>query len=105
MSDAGRILFHEKKYLGDESTTLLFVGYQVPGSIGRKLYDGLKEITIEGEKIVVKAKIQSISSYSAHKDRDKLLEFVAEDADSLKRAFVDMGEPSASAFLTQPLRD
>lgn len=105
MSDAGRIIFHEKKYLGDPRTTLLFVGYQVPGSLGRKILDGAREVTIGKETIAIKAGIQSISGYSGHKDRDHLVEFVEESADWLKKVFVVMGEPASSAFLTQRLRD
>jgi len=105
MSDAGRIIFHEKKYLEDPRTTLLFVGYQIPGSLGRKLHDGVKEITISDKKISVRARIESISGYSAHKDRDGLMQFVENSADRLKQVFVVMGEPKSSMFLIQRIRD
>ena len=105
MSDAGRIIFHERKYLGNPTTTLLFVGYQVPGSLGRRLQDGVGEVAIWGEKISVKAHRESISGYSAHKDRDGLLAFVKDGASRLKKVFVVMGEPRSATFLTQRLRD
>ena len=105
MSNGGRIIHHEKHYLPDSKSTLLLAGYQVVGSLGRMLQDGAKTVKILGEIIPVRAKIEKIGGYSAHKDSDGLLEFVAHSADSLKKVFVVMGEPKSSLFLVQRLRD
>lgn len=105
MSNGGRIIHHEKNYLPDPKSTLLLPGYQVPGSLGRILQDGAKTVRILGAEVVVRAKIENISGYSAHKDSDHLLEFVEHSADKLQRVFVVMGEPKASMFLSQRIRD
>jgi metallo-beta-lactamase family protein len=105
MSNGGRILHHEKRYLPDPRSTLLLVGYQVPGSLGRILQEGAKQVTIHGETVPVRAKVVTLSGYSAHRGSDDLLAFVEPTADSLKKVFVVMGEPHSSLFLVQRLRD
>lgn len=105
MSNGGRILHHEKRYLPDQRSTLLLVGYQVPGSLGRILQEGAKQVTIHGEVVPVRAKVVTLSGYSAHRGCDDLLAFVESTADSLKKVFVVMGEPKSSLFLVQRLRD
>lgn len=96
---------HEKNYLGDPKTTLLLVGYQSVGSLGRLLQDGAKKVHIDGEPVKVKAKIASIRGYSGHADRDQLVRLVAEGGDKAKHIFVTMGEEQSSLFLVQRLRD
>jgi len=105
MSHGGRVIFHEKEYLPDPNSTILLVGFQIPGSLGRQIQDGAKEVTIFKNKVKVNAKIESIMSYSAHKGSDDLLAFVDQTKDSLKRVYVAMGEPKASLFLAQRIRD
>lgn len=105
MSNGGRIVHHEKKYLPDPKNTILMAGYQSVGSLGRLIQDGTRVIKIMGEEIPVNAKVTSISGYSAHKDSDGLFEFVHQTADSVKKVFAVMGEPKASLFLVQRLRD
>lgn len=105
MSNGGRIIHHEKNYLGDKNSTLLLLGYQSAGTPGRFISDGAKVVKILGEDIKIKAKIEKISGYSGHKDSDHLLEFVGDTADTLKKVFVVMGEPKSSMFLAQKIRD
>lgn len=105
MSHGGRIREHERMYLGDKNATILFVGYQSPGSLGRRILDGAKEVEIDGALVKVRAKTETIFSYSGHKDRDGLVAFAAEAQKSAKRIFVAMGEPRASLFLAQRIRD
>jgi metallo-beta-lactamase family protein len=105
MSHGGRIRRHEREYLDEADTTVLLVGYQSVGSIGRLLQDGAKSVMIDGEKIKVRAKIATIQGFSGHADRDQLLELVAEGSDKAKQVFVTMGEERSSLFLTQRLRD
>ncbi|MBI2100794.1 MAG: MBL fold metallo-hydrolase [Candidatus Vogelbacteria bacterium] len=105
MSNGGRIIHHEKHYLVDPKNTLLLVGYQSVGSLGRQLQDGVRTVTILGESVPVRAKVLTLSGYSAHRDRDGLLAFVELAADSLKKVFVAMGEPQVSFFLAQRIRD
>ena len=105
MSHGGRILGHEKKYLEDPKTTLLLVGYQAVGSLGRLLNDGAKKVRILDTDVKVKAKIARIRGYSGHADRDQLVEFVGKGGEKAKQVFVTMGEERASLFLVQRLRD
>ncbi|MDE2040912.1 MAG: MBL fold metallo-hydrolase [Patescibacteria group bacterium] len=110
MSVGGRILGHEERYLSDEKSTILLVGYQAAGSLGRELADGAMKIRIHRQNIKVKARIETLYGYSAHKDSDHLVEFAATAGDDtgkgrLARIFVVMGEPGASMHLTQRLRD
>lgn len=105
MSNGGRVIHHEKRYLPDPKSALLLVGYQAPGSLGRQIQDGAQWVTILGEQVPVRAKVLTINGYSAHKGSDDLVEFVHRTADTLKQVFVVMGEPKSSLFLVQKLRD
>lgn len=105
MSHGGRIRSHERLYLDDANTTLLLVGYQTVGSVGRLLQDGAKSITIDGDKIKVRARVEMIRGYSGHADRDQLIDFAAHTGETLEQVFVAMGEEKASLFLVQRLRD
>ncbi|MFA6269747.1 MAG: MBL fold metallo-hydrolase [Candidatus Paceibacterota bacterium] len=131
MSEGGRVVSHEARFLPDPTATIILVGYQSVGSLGRAIQDGVKEVFIETdgdksngkEKVKVRATIENITGYSSHKDSEHLLEFVEKVNDStspptpllakergegkkgLKRVFVIMGEPKSSLFLTQRIRD
>jgi metallo-beta-lactamase family protein len=105
MSHGGRIREHERKYLEDPKSTLLLVGYQAVGSVGRLLNDGAKKVRIDGQDIKVKARVARIRGYSGHADCDQLVELVAGGGSNAKQVFVTMGEERSSLFLTQRLRD
>ncbi len=105
MSTGGRILHHEKAYLPDAKNTLLLIGYQGVGTMGRLLSEGAKEVRIFGERVPVRARIVQISGYSAHLDSEGLMNFVRGTSDTVKEVFAVMGEPKASLFLVQRLRD
>ncbi len=105
MSTGGRVVHHEKNYLPDPNNTLLLTGYQAIGTPGRLIEEGLKKVHITGEDVLIRAHIEKISGYSGHMDSDGLLDFVLGMTDSLKKVYVVMGEPKASLFLVQKLRD
>lgn len=105
MSAGGRVLHHEKHYLSDKNNMLLLVGYQSVGTFGRRLQDGAKSVHIFGEEVAVNAEVRTLTGYSAHKDSNNLISFVEDSRDTLKKVFVAMGEPKASLFLVQRLRD
>lgn len=126
MSEGGRVVSHEAHYLPDSKGTIILVGYQAVGTLGRRLQDGAKEVFIDmdgnknngKEKIKVRATIENITGYSSHKDSEHLLEFVEKtntppsppldqgrEGKKLKKVFVIMGEPKSSLFLTQRIRD
>lgn len=105
MSVGGRVIGHEAHFLPDPKNTILLVGYQSVGSLGRELADGAKKVRIHHETIKVKAKIEALYGYSAHKDGDHLVDFVATGTDRLKQVFTVMGEPKASMHLAQRIND
>ena len=105
MSVGGRVLSHEADFLPDPKNTILLVGHQTAGSLGRKLADGAKKVTIHGNEVKVKAHIETLYGYSAHKDSDHLVELVTTASDRLKKVFVVMGEPKAAMHLAQRLND
>ncbi|MEK7564252.1 MAG: MBL fold metallo-hydrolase [Patescibacteria group bacterium] len=105
MSTGGRIVHHERHYLPGANNTLLLTGYQVVGTPGRLIQEGVKTVRITGEDVVVRAHVVTILGYSGHKDSDGLLNFVSDMQESLKKVFVVMGEPKSSMFLVQKLRD
>ncbi|TSC72357.1 MAG: putative exonuclease of the beta-lactamase fold involved in RNA processing [Parcubacteria group bacterium Gr01-1014_70] len=105
MMQGGRILHHAKRYLPNTNSTLLFIGYQAAGSLGRRLIDKASEVQIHGETVPVRAAIKAIGGYSAHADSDGLFNYVAHTADTLQRVFVVQGEPAASLFLVQRIKD
>lgn len=105
MSNGGRIMHHERLYLSDPKNTLLLIGYQAVGTMGRALQEGIKTVRIFDEDIPVRAKVVTIEGYSAHKDMNALIEFVTVLQDSVKKVFVVHSEPGSALFFAQRLRD
>jgi metallo-beta-lactamase family protein len=91
--------------LPDPKAAILFVGYQAPGSLGRRIEDGQKDVVIDGAHIRVKATIGTLTGYSGHKDRDGLLQFADQAGESLEKVFAVMGEPKSELFLSQRISD
>lgn len=102
MMEAGRILHHLRHHAGDERSTLLFVGYQAEGTLGRRLRDGAREVRIFGEPHQVKLQVQRIEAYSAHADRNELLGWASRTG-RIGRAFCVHGEEGPAAALAQAL--
>jgi metallo-beta-lactamase family protein len=105
MSNGGRIVHHEQHYLPNPNNIVLLVGYQAIGTMGRALSDGAKEVVIHGEKVPVRASVEQIGGFSGHADSAHLIDFAEKTAKTVKKIFVVMGEPKASLFLVQRLRD
>lgn len=76
MCNAGRILHHLRHNLSKPGTVVLIVGYQVPGSLGRQLVDGAKEVSIFGDKIPVQAAVHGLGGFSAHAGQSDLLKWL-----------------------------
>lgn len=104
MSEGGRIVHHEKRYLPDPKSTLLIIGYQTIGTIGRRLLDGADEVKIMGDEVIVRAQVKAIGGYSAHADQAMLLNWV-KHFDSVKKVFVVQGESGPASALAQKIKD
>lgn len=105
MSNGGRILHHEAHYLPDPKSTIIIVGFQAVNTLGRHIVEGEKEVFIHGSPVKVNARIVNIHGFSAHKDSDHLIEFVASTADTLKQVIVVLGEPKSAYFLGQHVHE
>lgn len=104
MSVGGRVLSHEAFYLADPNATILLVGYQVPGSLGRHIEERAAKVTVNGVPVKVAAHIEKISGYSSHKDSNGLVDFVSR-VGKMKQLFVAMGENKSASYLTQRIRN
>lgn len=105
MSHGGRIGRWEAKYLPDPKTTLFIVGYQAPGSPGRRLQEGTPSLTINNAKVSVRATIENMEEWSGHADRDELMKFAEATLPRTKTIFTAIGEPAAERFLAQRIHD
>ena len=108
MSQGGRILHHEIRYLPDPKSTILFVGYQVDGSLGRRIQKGEKEVRILGQSVPVNCHVENLSGYSAHADQPGLLKWIAgskQDGKKPKEVFVVQGEEEAAGTLANLVHD
>ncbi|MGB9780129.1 MBL fold metallo-hydrolase RNA specificity domain-containing protein [Caldanaerobacter sp.] len=103
MCEAGRIKHHLKHNLWRPECTILFVGYQAKGTLGRKLLDGEKDVKIFGEEINVKAEIQYIESFSGHADQKGLLEWISGFEKKPKKIFIVHGEDDAQEELADKI--
>ena len=105
MCEVGRIKHHLKHHLWDPNSTILFVGYQAPGTLGRRLVDGEKKVKIFGEEIAVNARIEYIEGYSGHADQEWLMNFVYSFITPPKHIFLVHGEPEGQIVLKQKLEE
>lgn len=105
MCDAGRIKHHLKHNLWRADSTVLFVGYQAVGTLGRAIADGNKNVKIFGEEIQVKATIEQIEGFSGHADQAGLLEWISHFPTTVEKVFVMHGEEAVSAIFAGELKN
>jgi metallo-beta-lactamase family protein len=101
MCSGGRIVHHLRHNLERPETAVLIVGYQSPGSLGRRLVDGEKSVTIFGEKVPVRASIHTLGGFSAHADQDGLMQWFASMARSRPQLILAHGEDRARQALAR----
>ena len=99
MATGGRVLHHLKRYLPDERATILFVGYQAPGTRGADIVAGKKQIKMHGQMINVNAQVKLIDSLSAHADSAELIKWLRDSGLHPKTVFITHGEPEAASAL------
>jgi metallo-beta-lactamase family protein len=105
MATGGRVLHHLRRFLPDERSTVLFVGYQAPGTRGRALLDGADELKLHGQYVKVKARVVRVEGLSAHADYAELIDWLEPARLSPRRVFVTHGEPAAADAFRRRLRD
>jgi len=100
MCDVGRIKHHLKHNIWNPTSTILFVGYQAPGTLGRRIVDGAKTVKIFGEEFSVKAEVKYIEGFSGHADQEWLLNFLGSfNIQKPKHIFLVHGEPDPQDIL------
>ena len=105
MCDAGRIRHHLKHNLWRPECTIVFVGFQAEGSLGRRLVNGAEKVKLFGEEIAVRARIVNYHGLSAHADRDGLLRWMEAYQPKPQHVFVVHGESQVTEAYAQTLRD
>ena len=104
MCEVGRIKHHLKHHIWNPNSTILFVGYQAEGTLGRKIVDGAKTVKIFGEEVAVNARIEYIEGYSGHADQEWLLNFIYSFLKKPKTIFLVHGEPEGQLVLKQKIQ-
>lgn len=105
MCEVGRIKHHLKHNIWNPKNTILFVGYQAQGTLGRKIVDGAKTVKIFGEEVSVNARIEYIEGYSGHADQEGLLNFIYGFTKRPKHIFLVHGEGDSQEILRKKIMD
>lgn len=105
MCDVGRIKHHLKHNIWNPNSTILFVGYQAPGTLGHSIVNGAKKVKIFGEEFAVNARIEYIEGYSGHADQEWLLNFIYSFIKKPKHIFLVHGEPEAQDTLKEKISE
>lgn len=106
MMNGGRVLHHLKNYLGQKTTTLLIIGFQVEGSLGRRLHDGEKQIQIYGEEVSVEAHVKSFGAFSGHADYPRLMNWLnCFTHEPPRKVLVTHGELNSALAFSQSVED
>lgn len=103
MADAGRVRHHLKHNLWREECSVVFVGYQAEGTLGKMLLDGEKDVKLFGEEVHVEAKIYQMSGLSGHADRNGLIEWTDKFKEKPKKIYLVHGDPEARESLAGAL--
>ena len=104
MCEAGRIRHHLKHNLWRPECTILFVGYQAVGTLGRSIVEGAKEVRLFGEPIQIRAQIRQLAGMSGHADKNGLIEWISGFEEKPKKVFVVHGEDSVCTAFTECLK-
>ena len=105
MCEVGRIKHHLKHNIWNPKNTILFVGYQAPGTLGRKIVDGEKTVKIFGEEVAVNARVEYIEGYSGHADQAGLLHFVNSFVKKPNHIFLVHGEEESQKVLRDKINE
>lgn len=104
MCEAGRIRHHLKHNLWDPKSSVIFVGYQAEGTLGRRLLEGIKEVTLFGEQVQVNAQLHNLEGFSGHADKEGLLNWVSSFIRQPKQLFLVHGEGGAKEAFASTIK-
>ncbi|OHD69120.1 MAG: hypothetical protein A2W19_05890 [Spirochaetes bacterium RBG_16_49_21] len=104
MCTAGRIKHHLKYNLYRPESSVIFVGYQAEGTLGRRLIDGARQVRVYGEDVAVKARVYTLGGFSGHADRDGLFAWVKNITNKNLRTFVVHGEEKSALSFAEMLK-
>ena len=105
MCEVGRIKHHLKHHIWNPNSTVLFVGYQAPGTLGRRIVDGEKSIKIFGDEVSVNARIEYIEGFSGHADQTWLLNFTSSFYTKPRHIFLVHGEEEGQEVLKEKIEE
>lgn len=103
MATGGRVLHHLAHNIERPESTILFVGYQAEGTLGRQLINGARKVRINGKEFDVRAKIESLDEFSAHADRREIMQWLRGFQDFPRQVFLNHGEQSAAQSLAEEI--
>lgn len=105
MITGGRVLHHALRLVPDPDATVVFVGYQAAGTIGRKILDGEREVKILGQRVPVRCRIARIGGFSAHADWKEILHWLEGIPAAPRRTFLTHGEPPAANAMANHIKE
>jgi len=105
MCTGGRVLHHLKNHLSDPRAHVLFVGFQVPGTLGRRIVDGEKTVRIHGQEVEVRAQVHTLGGFSAHADQTDLLYWLRSFGHSPKQVFITHGDQTSREVFAQKITE
>ncbi|MBO6101259.1 MAG: MBL fold metallo-hydrolase, partial [Spirochaetaceae bacterium] len=106
MCEAGRVLYHLANGISNPKNTIMIVGYMAEDTLGRRIFDGQKEVKILGDLYKVEAKVEKCNGFSAHADYNEMIEWLKEiDTSRLKKIFLIHGEPDQQEGFKQHLAE
>ena len=105
MMTGGRVLHHALRMVPDENATIVFVGYQAAGTVGRRISDGEREVKILGQWVPVRCNIERIGGFSAHADWKEIIRWLEGMPGAPRKTFVTHGEPEAANAMADHIRE
>jgi metallo-beta-lactamase family protein len=105
MMTGGRVLHHAQRVLPNENATVVFVGYQAAGTLGRRVQDGEREVKVLGQWLPVRCQTVKIGGFSAHADYEEVIRWLQDLPERPRRVFVTHGEIGSAGAMAQHIRD
>lgn len=105
MMTGGRVLHHAQRMVPDPEATIVFVGFQASGTLGRRISNGEKEVKILGQWVPVACQIERVGGFSAHADWQEIIRWLEGLPSAPRQTFVTHGEPEAAGAMAGHIRD